>query len=63
MTTQRGGLGQSSGAADEQAGVFCSCEFNEHCLYPISTGLFLYCCSTVGGGGEPPLPENLIPTS
>ena len=30
MTTQRSGFRQNSCAADEQACVFGSCEFNEH---------------------------------
>ena len=30
MTTQRGGFGQNSCVADEQAHVFGSCTFNKH---------------------------------
>ena len=35
MTTQRIGFGQNSCAADEQACVFGSCEFNKHFVLKI----------------------------
>ena len=35
MTTQRNGFGQNSCAADQQACVFGSCEFNKHSVLKI----------------------------
>ena len=35
MTTQRSGFGQIFCAADEQACVFVSCEFNKHAVLKI----------------------------
>ena len=35
MTTQRSGFGQNSCAADEQACVFGSCEFNKHSVLKV----------------------------
>ena len=35
MTTQRSGFGQNSCAADKQACVFGSCEFNKHSVLKI----------------------------
>ena len=35
MTTKRSGFGQNSCAADEQACVFGSCEFNKHSVLKI----------------------------
>ena len=35
MTTQRNGFGQNSCAADQQACVFGSCEYNKHSVLKI----------------------------
>ena len=35
MTTQRNGFGQNSSAADQQAYVFGSCEYNKHSVLNI----------------------------